>query len=270
MFTPLLQSAGRMEANAPMSTMSGKVALVTGGSAGIGRAAALAFARSGAQVVIASRHQPTAEAALQALQAAGGEALWVPTDLTDATQVQTLVHRTVATYGRLDYAFNNGGSGGRRRPAAEMDEADWDATIAGYLKSTWLCMKCEIPVMIKQGEGVIVNNASVDGLRGFPFPGGSAYAAAKHGVLGLTKSAAREYIGQGVRINAICPGWIRTAPVERRMGSSPEVAQEILRQEPIGRLGTPEEVAEAVLWLCSEKASFVVGSCMAVDGGYLA
>jgi NAD(P)-dependent dehydrogenase (short-subunit alcohol dehydrogenase family) len=253
-----------------MTALTGKVALVTGGSAGIGRASALGFARAGAQVVIASRHQPTAEAALQALHAAGGEALWDPTDLTDGTQVQTLVQRTVATYGRLDYAFNNGGSGGKSRPAAEMDEADWDATIAGYLKSTWLCMKYEIPVMIKQGGGAIVNNASVDGVRGFPFPGGSAYAAAKHGVLGLTKSAAREYIRQGVRINAICPGWIRTAPVERRMGSSPEVAQEILGQEPIGRLGAPEEVAEAVLWLCSEQASFVVGASMAVDGGYLA
>ena len=258
-----------MEANAPMTTMTGKVALVTGGSTGIGRATALAFVRSGAKVVIASRHQSTGEAALQALRAAGGEALWICTDVTNAGQVEALVQRTVTAYGRLDYAFNNGGSGGKRLPAAEMDEADWDATITGYLKSTWLCMKCEIPVMIKQGGGVIVNNSSVDGLRGFPFPGGSAYAAAKHGVIGLTKSAAREYIQQGVRINAICPGWIRTAPVERRMGSSAEMAQDILRQEPIGRLGTPEEVAEAVLWLCSPGASFVVGASMAVDGGYL-
>jgi len=253
-----------------MTTMTGKVALVTGGSTGIGRAAALAFARAGAQVVIASRHHPTGEAALQALRALGGEALWVPTDVTHAAQVHALVHRTIETFGRLDYAFNNGGSGGTGRPAAEMDEADWDATITGYLKSTWLCMKCEIPVMTAQGGGVIVNNASVDGVRGFPFPGGSAYAAAKHGVLGLTRSTAREYIRQGIRINAICPGWIRTAPVERRMGSSPEVAQEILRQEPIGRLGTPEEVADAVLWLCSPNASFMVGASIAVDGGYLA
>jgi NAD(P)-dependent dehydrogenase (short-subunit alcohol dehydrogenase family) len=253
-----------------MAPLTGAVALVTGGSTGIGRAAALAFARSGARVVIASRRQATAERALQELRALGGEALWVPTDLTCAAQVEALVRRTVESFGRLDFAFNNGGSGGTGRPAAEMDEADWDATIAGYLKSAWLSMKCEIPVMIEQGGGVIVNNASVDGLRGFPFPGGSAYAAAKHGVLGLTKSAAREYIRQGVRINAVCPGWIRTAPVERRMGSSPEVAQEILRQEPIGRLGTPEEVAEAVLWLCSPHASFMVGACLAVDGGYMA
>jgi NAD(P)-dependent dehydrogenase (short-subunit alcohol dehydrogenase family) len=253
-----------------ISAMTGKVALVTGGSTGIGQATALAFARSGARVVIASRRQATADGTLQAIRELRGEALWVPTDVTDASQVQALVHRTVAEFGRLDYAFNNGGSGGTGRPAAEMEEADWDATIAGYLKSTWLCIKYEIPLMIRQGGGVIVNNASVDGLRGFPFPGGSAYAAAKHGVLGLTKSAAREYIRQGIRINAICPGWIRTAPVERRMGSSPEVAQEILRQEPIGRLGTPQEVAEAVLWLCSEKATFVVGASIAVDGGYLA
>lgn len=259
-----------MESRPDTRSAAGKVALVTGGSTGIGRAAALAFACSGARVVIASRHAAAGEAARQAIQALGGEAIWVGADVTSAAQVQALMDHALAAFGRIDYAFNNAGSGGTGRPVAEMDEAAWDATITGYLKSTWLCMKSEIPIMIRQGGGVIVNNASVDGLRGFPFPGGSAYAAAKHGVLGLTKSAALEYIRQGVRINAICPGWIRTAPVERRMGGSPVVAQEILRQEPIGRLGTPEEVADAVLWLCSEQASFVVGASIAVDGGYLA
>jgi NAD(P)-dependent dehydrogenase (short-subunit alcohol dehydrogenase family) len=151
-----------------------------------------------------------------------------------------------------------------------MTERDWDRTINGYLKSVWLCMKYEIPEMLKVGAGVIVNNSSVDGMRAYPFPVGSAYSAAKHGVIGLTKSAALEYIAQGIRINAICPGWIQTPPVERWMRRDAVVAKEIVGQEPIGRLGKPEEIADAVLWLCSDRASFVVGATLAVDGGYLA
>ncbi len=151
-----------------------------------------------------------------------------------------------------------------------MDEGDWDATIDGYLKSVWLCMKYELLEMLKRGAGVIVNNSSVDGMRGFPFPVGSAYSAAKHGVIGLTKSAALEYASHGIRINAICPGWVRTPPVEGWMNRDPEVARQIIAQEPIGRLGRPEEIAESVIWLCSERATFVVGAALAVDGGYLA
>ena len=189
-----------------------KVALVTGGSSGIGKAAALAFAQEGAQVVIASRTQATGEAVAQAIRDMGGEALWVKTDVSQAAQVEALMAKVLATYGRLDYAFNNGGSGGNAGWLPDIAEDDWDRTIDGYLKSVWLCMKHEIPAMLKSGGGAIVNNASVDGERAFPWD--LVYSAAKHGVLGLTKSAAVQYASQGIRINAVCPGWIRTPPVE--------------------------------------------------------
>jgi NAD(P)-dependent dehydrogenase (short-subunit alcohol dehydrogenase family) len=153
---------------------------------------------------------------------------------------------------------------------ATLDEDDWDATIDGFLKSTWLCMKYEVEAMLACGGGAIVNNSSVDGLRGYPFPVAAAYSAAKHGVIGLTKSAALEYIRTGIRINAVCPGWIDTPPVAAWMAADPSIGAKILSQEPIGRLGRPDEVAAAVLWLCSEHASFVVGAALPVDGGYLA
>jgi NAD(P)-dependent dehydrogenase (short-subunit alcohol dehydrogenase family) len=252
------------------SSMHGKVALVTGGSSGIGRAAAVALARVGVAVVIASRRHAPADETLRVIRREGGTALWVEADVSRAADVQAMVAQTVSACGRLDYACNNAGGGVKGGRTAEIDEAAWDRTINGYLKSVWLCMKYEIPAMLRTGAGVIINNASVDGLRAYPFPIGSAYAAAKHGVIGLTKSAALEYIGQGIRINAICPGWVRTPPVERWMAQDPAIAQQILAQEPIGRLGTPEEIAEAILWLCSDRASFVVGAALAVDGGYLA
>jgi NAD(P)-dependent dehydrogenase (short-subunit alcohol dehydrogenase family) len=250
--------------------MKGKVALVTGGSSGIGRATALAFAREGARVVIASRGKRQGEETARAVRKLGGDAVWIRTDVSRAAEVKALVDRTIAAFGGLDIAFNNGGSGGRGRPTAEMDERDWDATIDGYLKSVWLCMKYEIVAMRRRGAGVIVNNSSVDGLRGYPFPVGAAYSAAKHGVIGLTRSAALEYVSHGIRINAVCPGWIRTPPVERWMKRDPKIARQIIGQEPIGRLGTPEEVAELVVWLCSDRAGFMVGGALPIDGGYLA
>ena len=250
--------------------MKGKVALVTGGSSGIGRATALAFAREGARVAIASRNKNKATEAVQSIKKLGGEVIWIQTDVSNAAQVRQMVHQKVARFGRIDYAFNNGGSGGNWRRTADMDERDWDKTIDGYLKSVWLCMKYEILAMLKRGAGVIVNNSSVDGVRAYPFPLGSAYSAAKHGVIGLTKSAALEYVSHGVRINAVCPGWVRTPPVERWMKRDPKVARQIIAQEPIGRLGTPEEIAEMVIWLCSERATFVIGAALAIDGGYLA
>ena len=250
--------------------MKGRVALVTGGSSGIGLATALAFAREGARVVVASRSKAKANEAVRAIAKLGAEGAWIQTDLTKATQVQKLVRETVAKFGRLDYAFNNGGSGGKSALTADMDEKDWDRTINGYLKSVWLCMKYEIHEMLKLGAGVIVNNSSVDGVRGFPLPGGAAYSAAKHGVVGLTKSAALEYATKGIRINAICPGWIGTPPIERWMSRDAKAAAQILAQEPIGRVGKPEEIADAVVWLCSNRATFVVGATLAVDGGYLA
>jgi NAD(P)-dependent dehydrogenase (short-subunit alcohol dehydrogenase family) len=247
--------------------MDGKVALVTGGSSGIGRATALAFAAEGAQVVVANRTRATGEAVVAEIKAAGGEALWVQADVSQPDQAEAMVAAAVDAYGRLDYAFNNGGSGGRGGWAAEIEEVDWDKTIDGYLKSVWLCMKHEILQMQSQGDGAIVNNSSVDGLRAFPWD--PAYSAAKHGVLGLTKSAAMQYADKGIRINAVCPGWIRTPPVEEMIERNPEAQAGMLQHQPIGRLGEPEEVAQAVVWLCSDKASLMVGATMPVDGGYV-
>jgi NAD(P)-dependent dehydrogenase (short-subunit alcohol dehydrogenase family) len=247
--------------------MTGKVGLVTGGSLGIGKATALAFAREGARVVIASRTQETGEQVVSEIREAGGEAIWLKIDVTQAAQVESMIQGTKAAYGRLDYAFNNAGSGGMGGLVDGMEEKDWDETITGYLRSVFLSMKYELREMLKQGGGVIVNNSSVDGQRGFPR--NPAYSAAKHGVLGLTKSAAIQYAAEGIRINAVCPGWIRTAPVENILEHEPQSEKEMILHQPIGRLGRAEEVAEAVVWLCSDKASLIVGTALAVDGGYL-
>ena len=247
---------------------AGKVALVTGASSGIGRATALAFAREGARVVVANRSVERGEEVVRRIAGEGGEAIFVQTDVTRREQVEALVGAAVERYGRLDCAFNNAGGGVRRGTVTECTEEDWDYTMDSYLKSVWRCMKYELLQMLAQGSGAIVNNSSVDGLRGFPQS--VAYAAAKHGVVGLTRTAALQYARQGVRINAVCPGWIRTPPVENYVRRAANAQQEILEQEPIGRLGEPEEVAEAVLWLCSDASSFVLGLPMAVDGGYMA
>lgn len=247
--------------------MHGKVALVTGGSSGIGKATALAFAQRGAKVVIASRRQEQGEAVVAEIKALGGEARWIQTDVSRAEQVEALVRGTIEAYGRLDYAFNNGGSGGEGGWLVDVQEADWDFTIDTYLKSVWLCMKFELIEMLKQGSGAIVNNSSVDGQRAFPW--NPVYSAAKHGVLGLTKSGALQYADKGIRINAICPGWIRTPPVDDMLKHNPDAEKGMLMHQPIGRLGKPEEVAEAVVWLCSDSASLIVGTALAVDGGYL-
>lgn len=247
--------------------MNGKVALVTGGSSGIGKAAVLAFAKGGAKVVIASRSPASGEAAAAAVMEMGGEARWIQADVTKASQVETLIQETLFAYGRLDYAFNNAGGGGRGGLIADMEEEEWDQTIETYLKSVWLCMKYEIRAMQVGGGGAIVNNSSVDGERAFPWD--PAYSAAKHGVLGLTKSAALQYIQKGIRINAVCPGWIKTPLLDEFLADT-DMEQEILRHQPIGRLGGVDEVAQAVVWLCSEAASFIVGTALAVDGGYLA
>lgn len=247
------------------NSMTGKVALVTGGSSGIGKATALAFAAEGARVAIASRHAESGERALKEIQDAGGEAIWIQADVTQEAQVEAMIRRTVETFGRLDYAFNNAGSGGRGGWIAELQEEDWDKTIDGFLKSAWLCMKHEIAAMLKLG-GAIVNNASVDGLRAFPWD--PVYSAAKHGVIGLTKSAAMQYATKGIRINAVCPGWIRTPPTESLLAHDPGAEQGMLLHQPIGRLGEAAEVAQAVVWLCSDKASLILGVAMPVDGGY--
>jgi NAD(P)-dependent dehydrogenase (short-subunit alcohol dehydrogenase family) len=247
--------------------MAGKVALVTGGGTGIGRATAIAFAQEGARVAIGSRTRQTGEAVVAEIRALGGEAIWIGTDVTQAIQVEAMMAQIIDRYGRLDYAFNNAGSGGRGGWTAEIEEAEWDQTIDGYLKSVWLCMKAEIPVMLNQGSGAIVNNSSVDGKRAFPWD--PAYSAAKHGVLGLTKSAAMQYAAHGIRINAVCPGWILTPPTEEMLRRDPNVEAQLLQHQPIGRMGRAEEVADAVVWLCSARASLIVGVSLPVDGGYL-
>jgi NAD(P)-dependent dehydrogenase (short-subunit alcohol dehydrogenase family) len=248
--------------------MQGKVALVTGGSSGIGLAVAGAFARQGAHVVIASRREATARAALKRL-AAVGDVRWQPVDVADGESVARLIDAVMDAHGRLDLAFNNGGSGGGRAPIGRMPEAAWRKTIDGYLTSVFLCMSAEIAAMKDSRRAVIVNNASVDGLRGYPFPGGAAYSAAKHGVIGLTRSAALEHAVRGPRICAICPGWIDTPAVAGLMKQD-DVRREIIRQTPRGTIGSPAEVAAAVLWLCAESSSFAVGTILAIDGGYMA
>ena len=246
--------------------MSGKVALVTGGSSGIGKATALEFAKEGAIVAVANRTQSTGEEVVRMIKESGGDALWIGADVSEFTQVEAMVKTIVDTFGRLDYAFNNGGSGGEGGWLADIKEEDWDKTIDGYLKSVWSCMRFEILAMQESG-GAIVNNSSVDGLRAFPWD--PVYSAAKHGVIGLTKSAAMQYADKGIRINAVCPGWIKTPPIEGILEHNPDAVPGMLMHQPIGRFGEPEEVAQAVVWLCSDKASLVVGTAMPVDGGYL-
>ena len=248
--------------------VDGKVALVTGGGSGIGRATALVFAREGAKVVVADIVVAGGEETVRLIKAAGGEAGFIKADVSKAAEVEALVKKTVETHGRLDCAFNNAGIEGEVAQTPNCTEENWDRTIAINLKGVWLCLKYEIPQMLKQGGGAIVNTASVAGLVGFQ--GIPAYVASKHGVAGLTKTAALEYAKAGIRVNAVCPGVIHTPMVERAFRASPQMAEAAIAMEPVGRLGKPEEIAEAVVWLCSDAASFVTGLPMAVDGGLVA
>lgn len=243
-----------------------KVALVTGGSFGIGRATAIAFAAAGAKVVIADWVEDSET--LKIIKSANGDAIFIKCDVSDDASVKKMVDKTIEHFGRLDYAFNNAGIEGYSAITHECTNENWDKTMGINLKGVWLCMKYEIPYMLKQNKGAIVNNASIAGLVGFPnIP---AYVASKHGVVGLTKNAALEYAKTGIRVNAVCPGVIKTPMIDRFTGKNKEVEKQFESMEPVGRMGEPEEVAQAVTWLCSDASSFVTGHAMPVDGGWVA
>ena len=247
-----------------MSELDGKAALVTGGGSGLGRASALAFARAGAGVTIADVDADGGKETQALVGEAGGEADFVRADVTDADDVVAMVEAAVARWGRLDCAVNNAGTTGASAPTVEYTLEDWNRTIALNLTGVFLCMRTEIPAMLERG-GAIVNMASGAGLVGFA--GLPAYVASKHGVVGLTRAAALEYAKHGIRVNAVCPGSTRTPMLEGFMGGDENVERMMTRSVPLGRLGRPEEIAEAVVWLCSDAASFVVGHALAVDGG---
>jgi NAD(P)-dependent dehydrogenase (short-subunit alcohol dehydrogenase family) len=252
----------------PTYDFQGQVALVTGASSGMGLATAQAFAEARASVVLADINEEALHSATESLTAGGYRALGVVCDVTDEDQVAALLERTVAAYGRLDMAFNNAGIMIPPSDAAEEPAANFDRVNAINLRGVWACMKHELRQMRKQGSGAIVNCSSLGGLVGLP--GRASYHASKHGLLGLTKSAALEYAPRGVRINAVCPGTIDTPMVSDMLAKGELDMAEAVSNQPIGRLGTPDEIAAAVLWLCSPGSSFVVGVALPIDGGYTA
>ncbi len=251
-----------------MGRLDGKVALITGAGSGIGQATAILFAREGAKVIAADISAEGGEKTVEMIKADGNDARFIKTDVTQFSEVKRAINMVVDTYGRLDCAFNNaGGNVGEGAPTAESSEECWERVINLNLKGVWLCMKYEIIQMLEQGAGAIVNAASVAGLVGFP--GMPAYSASKHGVIGLTKTAALEYAQAGIRVNAVCPSVIRTPATEKALFALPELEANLKNDIPVGRMGRSKEVAEAVVWLCSDGASFVTGLAMPVDGGFM-
>ena len=249
-------------------SFEGKVVLVTGAAGGIGRAAAIAFGRAGAAVVVADTSVDGGHATAAIIVEGGGKALFVQCNITRAAEVEALIDKTVSYYGRLDCAFNNAGIEEEHLPLADADEALFDRIMNVNVKGTWLCMKYEIRQMLKQGGGVIVNTASVAGLVGAPTQ--PIYAASKHAVVGLTRTAAAEYGRDGIRVNSVCPGVIKTQMLARSLERAPAREKTLIGLHPIGRIGEAAEIANAALWLCSDQASFVNGHQMAVDGGLTA
>ncbi|MCC8189964.1 MAG: SDR family oxidoreductase [Planctomycetes bacterium] len=244
----------------------GKVVLVTGSAMGIGLAAAKGFAEAGASVAMADINVEALGKSVQALKDAGHKVLAIQCDTSNEDQIQAMVDKTVATYGRLDAAFNNAALQTPQVPMADMSNDDFDRTMAINLRGIFLCMRYEIKQMLTQGGGAIVNTSSQGGVTGFP--GQAAYIASKHGVIGLTRTAALDYAKKNIRINAVCPGVILTPMVDRLIGGNREVEEQLEKMIPIGRLGEPREIADAVLWLCSPYASFVIGQPIIVDGGF--
>jgi NAD(P)-dependent dehydrogenase (short-subunit alcohol dehydrogenase family) len=253
--------------------LAGKVTLVTGGASGIGRATALACAREGAKLIVADMQEEAGQHTVHLITEQGGEAMFVQADVRHAADVAALISQAVERYGRLDCAHNNAGisglgiAGDHRALTAEYPNERWHQVIAVNLTGVWLCMKYELQQMLTHGGGAIVNTASVAGLVGFV--GYAAYAASKHGVVGLTRTAALEYATQGIRVNCVCPGYVHT-PMTAASVQDPDRKALMIASEPVGRIGHPEEVAEAVVWLCSDAASFVTGHTMTIDGGYVA
>ncbi len=248
--------------------LTNKIALITGGSSGIGAAAARLFAAEGAKVVVADINSEGGENIVDAIRKAGGDAHFVRTDICKAGDVEAMVGRTVALYGRLDCAYNNAGILGEIVPLVDQSEVAWDQTLATNLKGTWLCMKFEIKQMLKQGNGTIVNTTATAAIKGSPAR--AAYSAAKAGVIAITKSVAIEYAELGLRINVICPSHTRSPMLQQLFELRPELEATFIASAPMARIAAPEEVAEGALWLCSDASSFVTGHVLAVEGGYLA
>ncbi|WP_026733232.1 SDR family oxidoreductase [Fischerella sp. PCC 9605] len=250
-----------------MAFFTGKVALVTGGSSGIGRATAVAFARQGAKVVVASRRVAEGEETIGLVKAAGSEGFFIKTDVTNEADIKTMVEKTITAYDRLDYACNSAGMEQQPTPITEQTEETFDQIVNINFKGIWLSMKHQISQMLQNGGGAIVNISSAAAIR--PIPGIHLYNASKEAVLGLTKSVALDYAKSGIRVNAICPGGVKTEMFERFTKDNPQAADAIIQMHPMGRVGESEEIADGVVWLCSDQASFVTGQILAIDGGFI-